>query len=145
MNFKNIFLQWLLFLNSSLKIFFLIYFWPCWVFTALGSSQLPELWFPVSAAVAVGLAAPRHVGSSWIRDWTCVSCISRRILYHWATRDASLPPFKIFIWFTFRYFWLITLCQSVIFKKLNIWLSHQYRMNVNQRFSQLINGGTSRM
>ena len=24
-------------------------------------------------------------GSSWPRDWTCVSCISRRILYHWAT------------------------------------------------------------
>ena len=27
-------------------------------------------------------------GSSWVRDWTqvsCVSCIGRRILYHWAT------------------------------------------------------------
>ena len=24
--------------------------------------------------------------SSQIRDWTCVSCISRQVLYHWATR-----------------------------------------------------------
>ena len=26
--------------------------------------------------------------SSMTRDWTCVSCISRWILYHWATREA---------------------------------------------------------
>ena len=32
-------------------------------------------------------------GSSWPRDWTqvsCVSCIGRRILYHWATWEASV-------------------------------------------------------
>ena len=29
-----------------------------------------------------GLAAPRHVQSSRTRDQTCVSCISRQILYH---------------------------------------------------------------
>ena len=27
-------------------------------------------------------------GSSWPRDWTCVSYISRVILHHWATREA---------------------------------------------------------
>ena len=27
-------------------------------------------------------------GSSWIRDWTCVSCIGRWMLYHWARREA---------------------------------------------------------
>ena len=34
-------------------------------------------------------------GSSWPRDWTHVSCISRRILYHWATREAlvRLKPY----------------------------------------------------
>ena len=32
--------------------------------------------------------APQHVGSSWIRDRTCVSCTSRWIHYHWATREA---------------------------------------------------------
>ena len=28
------------------------------------------------------------MGSSWPRDWTCVSCIGRQILYHWATWEA---------------------------------------------------------
>ena len=33
--------------------------------------------------------------SSWLRDWTCVSCIGRWILYHWATREAqSLDQFS---------------------------------------------------
>ena len=26
-------------------------------------------------------------GSSWPKDWTCISCIGRQILYHWATRE----------------------------------------------------------
>ena len=30
------------------------------------------------------LVAVRHVGSSQTRDQTCVLCIGRRILYHWA-------------------------------------------------------------
>ena len=29
-------------------------------------------------------------GSSQPRDWTCISCIGRWILYHWATREALL-------------------------------------------------------
>ena len=32
------------------------------------------------------LAAHWCVGSSQIRDWTCVSCLGRQILYYWATR-----------------------------------------------------------
>ena len=27
-------------------------------------------------------------GSSQPRDWTCISCIGRLVLYHWATREA---------------------------------------------------------
>ena len=27
-------------------------------------------------------------GSCWPRDWTCISCIARRVLYHWATWEA---------------------------------------------------------
>ena len=34
------------------------------------------------------LAAPRHVGSSRPRAWTCVPCIGRQILNHCATREA---------------------------------------------------------
>ena len=36
----------------------------------------------------MGFVAPQHVGSSWIRDQTCVSSIGRWILYHWAPRKA---------------------------------------------------------
>ena len=36
----------------------------------------------------MGLAAPWRVGSSRIRDWIHVSCIGRRILYHWSARRA---------------------------------------------------------
>ena len=35
-----------------------------------------------------GLVSLWYVGSSWIRDQTCVFCIGRWILYHWATREA---------------------------------------------------------
>ena len=34
-----------------------------------------------------GLVAPVHVDPSQTRDWTCVPCIVRRILDHWATRS----------------------------------------------------------
>ena len=33
-------------------------------------------------STVVGLVALRHVGSSWLRDRTCISCIGRWILYH---------------------------------------------------------------
>ena len=35
----------------------------------------------------MGSVAPRHVGSSWIRAQTRVSCNGRQILYHWAPRE----------------------------------------------------------
>ena len=53
----------------------------------------------LSSCGTVALAAPSHVGSSRTRDGTCISCTGRRILYHWATRealghtlDSSFPP-----------------------------------------------------
>ena len=30
-------------------------------------------------------------GSSWLRDWTCISCIRTWTLYYWATRKAPAP------------------------------------------------------
>ena len=35
----------------------------------------------------MGCAAQRRVGSSQTRDWTCVLCVGRQILYHWTTRE----------------------------------------------------------
>ena len=44
---------------------------------------------PRQKNTAVGnISSPR--GSSWLRDWTQVSCIGRRILYHWATWQAHV-------------------------------------------------------
>ena len=34
------------------------------------------------------VAIPFSRGSSQLRDWTHVFCIGRRVLYHWATREA---------------------------------------------------------
>ena len=43
----------------------------------------------------MGLVAPRHVESSWIRDQTCVFFIGRRNLYHQATRETCQISFKL--------------------------------------------------
>ena len=43
----------------------------------------------VAECRCLGSVALWHVGSSQIRDRTCVSCIDRRILYYWATREAQ--------------------------------------------------------
>ena len=44
-------------------------------------AQTQKLW-------RVGFVAPWPVGSSWIRDPTCIFCIGRQILDHRATREA---------------------------------------------------------
>ena len=50
------------------------------------------LWFSGSRAQApwlwcMGLVAPWHVGSSWIRDPTHVSCSGRWSLFYWVIRE----------------------------------------------------------
>ena len=58
----------------------------CWLQQLQHVAQ--SLRLPGSGAQAqwlwhTGFVAPRHVGSSWTREGTCVSCIGRRmILYH---------------------------------------------------------------
>ena len=48
------------------------------------------LWDTGSAVWCPGLVVPEHVGSSWPRNQTHVSYICRRILCHWATREALI-------------------------------------------------------
>ena len=73
----------------------------------------------------MGLLAPQHMGSSWMRDWTHVSCIGGQILYHWATREAPVWFFKILfieVQFTcnkihqFKYmiWWIVTNVYSLV-------------------------------
>ena len=47
----------------------------------------------------VALVVPQHVESSRNRDRTHVSCIVRRILNHWTTREVLLSS-KMYILFT---------------------------------------------
>ena len=44
----------------------------------------------LQARILECVAMPSSRGSSWSRDWTCVSCFlhCKWILYHWATREA---------------------------------------------------------
>ena len=67
--------------------------WVVWLFCdPVDCSQLGSSIHGISQArrlkqVAISFSR----GSSQPRDWTCVSCVScigRRILYHWATREA---------------------------------------------------------
>ena len=44
----------------------------------------------------IDTVAPGHVGSSWTRGWTRVSCLGSRILHHWTTREA-LSLFSLII------------------------------------------------
>ena len=51
----------------------------------------------------MSLVAPRHVGSSWTRDQTRVSCIGRQTLHLWATREAldnllKYPKVFLIVW-----------------------------------------------
>ena len=100
--------------QKQVEIFFLhwerlfVYFWLRWVFAAVWEISLVAvrglliavalrvLLFlrstssraPAKQLWPTGLAAPRHVEISWTRDQTCVPCIDRWILNHWATREA---------------------------------------------------------
>ena len=43
-------------------------------------AQAQDLWL-------TSLVPWQYVGSSWTTDWTCVSCIGRRIPNHWTTQE----------------------------------------------------------
>ena len=60
--------------------------------TGSGMRGLEQRQHSGSVAVHTGLAALRHVGSSWARDRTHVPCIARRIVKHWTTREALNNP-----------------------------------------------------
>ena len=112
-------------------IYLFIYFWLCWVFVAMHglslvvvSRSLFVVVFRLLVAVAsrcraralgragfsnwwcMGLVALRHVGSSWTRARTRVSCIGRRILNHCATRKPSLTFNKI-LWQSFHVIYIL--------------------------------------
>ena len=60
-----------------------------------------RLYSSSSVLVVHEFTAPRHVGSSWTRDGTCVPWISSRILNHWTTGEALTCRFLIHLQFDF--------------------------------------------
>lgn len=63
----------------------------CGGFSCCGAQSLG---WGSSIAVAPGLVAPRHMGSSQTRDRTSVRCIGRRIINHWTIRDTLVLSLK---------------------------------------------------
>ena len=110
--------------------FLFIYFWPHWVFVAscgwqgllsvvvggLSLQWLLLLWSTGSRredgllkSWCTGLVALQHVKSSQTRDWTCVPCLGKQILIHWAAREVPAwadflvslythTPLILFLW-----------------------------------------------
>ena len=64
------------------------------------------------------------MGSSRTRDWTCVPCIGRRIINHWATREIPTFFLKSSHWITLVY------KHAVIFlkKKVFSWSYFSYQL-----------------
>ena len=55
---------------------------------AVGAGSVAAVCRLQSSDSAAGLAALRHVASSWARDRTRVCCIGRQVLIHCTTREA---------------------------------------------------------
>ena len=107
-------------LKKKIYVFY-FYFWLCWIFVAVhGLSLVMASWgysslgaraahrgsFSHCRAQALGVGASvatahrlscggalRHVGSSWIRDQTHVSCIGRQVSIHCGTRGSPSLAF----------------------------------------------------
>ena len=67
----------------------------------------------------MGLVASQHVGSSWTRDQTHISCIGRWILYHSTTREAQGPFLSLPDWM--RKHLMVSWCRVRDFCKVMIW------------------------
>ena len=68
----------------------------------------------VSEVVVHRLSRPMHVGSSWIRGGTHVSCIGRQILNHWTTREVLTDLLKCTCVMTSKYFFILFVFASLV-------------------------------
>ena len=57
--------------------------WPCGLYSQTGFSVHGIFQARILECVAISFSR----GSSWPRNWTCISCAGRQILYHWTTRE----------------------------------------------------------
>ena len=75
-------------------------------------AQAQQSWFR-------GSVAPWHVGSSWIRDRTQVSCIGRQILTHCTTREVGEHGIFKELFFFFFFFLAFSTTYSCFQKQFN--------------------------
>ena len=77
----------------------------CRCLVALSNSRHAMDYVAHQASLSMGIIQARILewvaiffsrGSSQPRDRTCVSCIGRRILYHWATRETRIKGYQYF-------------------------------------------------
>ena len=59
--------------------------------------------------ILVWVAISSFRGSSWPRDQTCVSCIGKQNLCHWATKEAQCAYIQLFLFQLTRFTQLIIL------------------------------------
>ena len=61
----------------------------------------------ITTSCSIAISFPRR--PSWPRDQTCVSCIGRRILYHWAAREphnsATKQKLLLSLFYTWNWGW----------------------------------------
>ena len=94
--------NWMLSAKSKVDNFLLLYVQKTkYMFLGLVIQSCPILCDPMNcsplgssvhgilqARMLEWVAIPSSRGSSWPRDWTCVSCVGKLILHCWATREA---------------------------------------------------------
>ena len=70
---------------SLSKLWDLVMNWEVWYSADHG---VAKIWTQLSDWTELNSAIPFSRGSSRLKNWTCISCISRQILLYWATREA---------------------------------------------------------
>ena len=87
----------------------------------------PLWWLLLSTgSVAVAPRLSGSEGSSWVRNWTQVVCIGRRILYHWATREVFLSFFSHGLLRLLSIFIIANLKSSSSESYFRVTLSHNF-------------------
>ena len=69
------------------------------------------------ARIVEWVAISFSMGSSWLRNQTCISCIGRHILYHWATWKAQISCYKFINWTEFwnKYYIFLVFLEKLIY------------------------------
>ena len=96
----------------------------------------------LQARILEWVAMPSSRGSSPPRDWTCISCISKRILYHWATGEDGWALYLRALSNLYIQSLLFSISQSlssipISFSFTFTWLSQVFLLHNNSNFNSI--------